>query len=572
MKFDLIAYCSPPLAPALCQSLLPRAGDISLCLVSPASSMAAFGAGAAPGNAFAASHLVEQPPDQTQAACLNAAAQGGRAPHLVFLCGVSAVREDFISALETALEACGESTCFVCRSLPCEPQHHIDPVTLQSPTLSGVAVCMPRAVFEQAGGLDPLFPGAHAWDELSLRVRGLGFAIAYLPTAVLNAETTPAEPCGAYLDTEWSALLLAAKYGGHKARAAARKRYYGAIRTPQPFPHVRRLLLRQYLHGLVVLSQLKKWRRTNGALHGQVGRLAANGAGLLRGESPLAPVGTGPKISVIIRTHKRAAQLRGAVQSVANQTYRNFEIVVIEDGAPTAEAMLRQEFAQLPLVYHATGQPVGRSRAGNLGLEKATGAYCNFLDDDDYFYPDHLEQMAAQMAAHPEADIILGCSVSMFTDGDSALWETREAARYELIRFDRLDVFTTSQMCQIPLLSGAFKREMYQKYGGLHEGMDAHEDWAMWLKYLAKGRRINPHGIDIPRATSVFLQPAAPGQALRRLSAYKAFDETLFKDPDIRFDVSLADMRRFYDGMLADVRHLKQLGQLDEFLEREAKR
>ena len=94
----------------------------------------------------------------------------------------------------------------------------------------------------------------------------------------------------------------------------------------------------------------------------------------------------------------------------------------------------------------------------------------------------------------------------------------------------------------------------------------------MWLKYLAVAKRANPTGIDVPRATSIFLQPASQQEADRRLNAYRVFDDALFSDPDIRFTVSLADMRRFYDGMLSDIAHVKQLGQLDEFLERESRR
>ena len=47
--------------------------------------------------------------------------------------------------------------------------------------------------------------------------------------------------------------------------------------------------------------------------------------------------------------------------------------------------------------YFATGEKVGRSRAGNLGMEKASGRYLNFLDDDDLFFADHVEVLVSQL-------------------------------------------------------------------------------------------------------------------------------------------------------------------------------
>ena len=511
--------------------------------------------------------------DTAGTAPLSAAVRdAANASHLIFLNGVDAVFPGFIDAIEESLARHPDCAGLELRALPWEAEHHVDPVTLESPTLGPTACLVRRDAFLRAGGLDAAF-GPHAmWDELSIRLRSLGGAIFYAPRAVVSAKCEKDDRIE-YLTEVNNALLMAFKYGNRVAISAARKAYLNAVRHPRPFPNVRRLLVRQYRDGLSAHGRLKKWRRANPELFQAVQTLPESGLSLRRGVSGLAgPVADGPRFSVVIRTHNRAALLRGALQSVANQTYQNYEIVVVEDGPPTAQKMIEAEFAHLPLTYHATGQKVGRSKAGNLGLSMATGDYLNFLDDDDYFYPDHLEQMAAQTAQHPDADLILGCSVSLFTDGDSAQPDVRATARYTLVRFDRLDVFTMSQMCQIPLLSVAFKKELFQRRGGLHEGMDAHEDWAMWLKYLAVAKRAHPSRIDIPRATSVFLQPASQREADRRMAAYRAYDDALFDDPDIRFDVTLADMRRFYDSMLADIRHVRQLGQLEEFLEREAHR
>lgn len=570
MIYDLIAYVDHTRIAPLCDTLLAHANTICLQIIT--SGTVSYPA----GDQFAGFSVMQTNSAAPAADFFNRAAKNGNAPYLIFLSAVSAVSSGFFEALDAAIATHTNFAGLAARVFPNEAEHHIDPVTLESPTLGDHACLVRRDAFEKAGGLDAAFDARHMWDELSLRLRAQDNPIFYTPAASVTTHSSCNAENGTrddYLSDRIGQYLMALKYGDSKQILRARHVYLAAIHTPTPFPHVRRLLLQGYKNSFARHGKCKRWRKGNAALFQAVRHLPENGMQLCRGTEPLAaPVTDGPTISVVIRTHNRLLQLRGAVQSVANQTYRHYEIVIIEDGPPAAEKMLAAEFSHLPIHYHATGCHVGRSRAGNLGLQMATGDYLNFLDDDDYFYPDHLEQMAAKIKAYPDADLLLGCSVSMCTDGDSSLPQTRQAAAYSLVRFDRLDVFTMSQMCQIPLLSAVFKKQLFQRCGGLHEGMDAHEDWAMWLKYLAKAKRAHPSHIDIPRATSVFLQPASKKEADLRLAAYQKFDETLFNDPDIRFDVSLADMRRFYDGMLADILHVKQFGQLDDYLARETSR
>lgn len=140
------------------------------------------------------------------------------------------------------------------------------------------------------------------------------------------------------------------------------------------------------------------------------------------------------------------------------------------------------------------------------------------------------------------------------------------------VEIDRMDAFTMCQICQLPSLAVLFRKSLFQRCGGLDEKLGAHEDWAMWLRFFAGGRRANPHGVDVRRITTVFTQPASPEEAKRCMAEYMAYDEAFFGDESIRFDVSLADMRRFHDGMIADIRHVQAKGMLEEYLRAQEKR
>src|SRR5262249_33888606 len=104
-----------------------------------------------------------------------------------------------------------------------------------------------------------------------------------------------------------------------------------------------------------------------------------------------APRSDTPRVSILIRTVGRSAWLAGALESVANQTWPNIEAVVIEDGPATSQEVIDRFSARLPIRYRATGERVGRARAGNLALAEARGDWLNFLDDDDVLFADHCE-------------------------------------------------------------------------------------------------------------------------------------------------------------------------------------
>ncbi len=497
--------------------------------------------------------------------CVTAALNNAQLPYVLFLSGGSVVDGGFAGALDSAV-ADGKAAAVLPRFLPYDTPQHINPVTLEASFFSGFPFILQKDSFFEAGGWQHRLPFKYACVDYSLRLRSRGKHIHYLP----RAEVTLAEPASApttdtlqeYVDNSISRLMLSYIYGG----AGAHRQFFNTMQNPQHFSGVRKALLSAYMRHFFAVPALGRSKKYLGSISMCAAKDRA--FNFSRGSFALQKPSKTPTISVVIRTHNRTDALRRALQSVAAQTYPAFEIVVVEDGAAKSRQMIEAEFAHLPISYYATETPVGRSKAGNLGLSEAKGEYCNFLDDDDYFYPDHLEYMAAAVSQHPEADLVLGSSVAIKqAEGVPLL-----LAELELIRFDRVDVFTMSQMCQIPILSVCFKRSLYESYGGLAEDMDAHEDWAMWLKFLAKAQRIHPQKVDIPRATCVFTVPPSEHEARTRIANYMAYDATLFSKEDIRFDVSLADMRAFYDGMLADIRHVEQSGQLKEFLEREENR
>lgn len=512
------------------------------------------------------------------AACNLGAEQGG-APYLFFLNIDTAVEPDVFSALDAGIEARPDAGGFECRQLPYEMGHHVNPVTLETPWASGAALVLRREVFAAAGSFDPhIFMYCEDVD-LSWRVWAAGYALVHLPHAVVNhfvskREDKATSDLREYAGTHLGKLLLAYKYGTFGQMLTANRLYLQELKNPQHFDGVRRVFAKNYAKHFLQLWPFLFWRRSNKKLFCQ--------APAVLNQPDFAPergheflehrLHNGPKISVVIRTCNRPQMLRGALASLANQTYSNFEVVVAEDGPAASKEMIEQEFPQLKVRYLCSGTNVGRGRNGNNGLAAATGEYLNFLDDDDYFYPDHLELMAQKAMQHPEAELILGCAMVMkvnVTSRDPYHYTTEEL--YPM-RFDRVDIFTMCQLCQIPIQSAMFKKSLFLQCGGLREDIEGNEDWAMWLRFLRQAKRIDPKHIDIHRATSIFLLPAQEKEEKERDEKYRIYNEIFYNDPSVQFTVSLKDMRDYFDDMIADLRHLQNTGKMERYLEDQAKR
>lgn len=100
-------------------------------------------------------------------------------------------------------------------------------------------------------------------------------------------------------------------------------------------------------------------------------------------------------VSVIIPTYNRTSTLERAIKSVKNQTYKNIEILVVDDNANNQEARKQVEeivnkFQGIKLIQNK--QNLGGGLARNEGIKNARGEFIAFLDDDDEFYPEKIEK------------------------------------------------------------------------------------------------------------------------------------------------------------------------------------
>jgi len=109
-----------------------------------------------------------------------------------------------------------------------------------------------------------------------------------------------------------------------------------------------------------------------------------------------------PAISVIIPTYNRSRLVREACQSVLQQTYADFEVLVVDDGSTDDTGSVIGQIADSRVKYLYKKENGGQSSARNLGLVRATGEYISFLEADDLWPPHYLEIVSAQLDANKD--------------------------------------------------------------------------------------------------------------------------------------------------------------------------
>lgn len=121
-----------------------------------------------------------------------------------------------------------------------------------------------------------------------------------------------------------------------------------------------------------------------------------------------------PLISVIIPVYNVLPYLREALDSVISQTYKNLEIIIIDDGSTDGSEEVCDEYTSDSRVIVIHQENRGLSGARNTGLEIITGDYVAFLDSDDAYHPDMIRKMKQSLVQY-EADIV-ACGYGIFQE------------------------------------------------------------------------------------------------------------------------------------------------------------
>jgi len=187
-----------------------------------------------------------------------------------------------------------------------------------------------------------------------------------------------------------------------------------------------------------------------------------------------------PLVSIIVRTKDRPKLLKNAIKSIAEQTYKRIEVVLVNDGGCDLNAEeLKNMLSDMPLNYIKLEKNMGRAHAGNMGIENAKGEYIGFLDDDDIYYPDHVETLFTFLETEQNYKVAYTDSVYVFQEWIADRYVTVGKEVPYSQDFERQKLLIANY---IPLLNVMCSKDLADKAGLFDEKLEAHEDWDLWIR------------------------------------------------------------------------------------------
>ena len=173
------------------------------------------------------------------------------------------------------------------------------------------------------------------------------------------------------------------------------------------------------------------------------------------------------KITVIVPVYNVENYLNKCLDSLINQTYKNLEIIVINDGSTDNSGEICQEYAQKDnRIIYVEQENGGLSDARNAGLERMTGSYVTFVDSDDWVEPNYVEVLHNKLIGY-QADIAIGNYYSYNEDEAMYYFHVNSESYYEKL-YDNISIFENlydaKQMKSFSLISAwgkLYKAELF---------------------------------------------------------------------------------------------------------------
>ncbi len=192
-------------------------------------------------------------------------------------------------------------------------------------------------------------------------------------------------------------------------------------------------------------------------------------------------------VSIILPTFNRAVSLSKAIESVLLQTYKNFELVIVDDCSLDETPALLTAYAKRDnrIIVLRNEKNLGLVKSLNKGIQRAKGAYIARLDDDDFWCDaQKLEKQVAFLEKNLEYVLVGGGQIRIDEKG-------KELARYVFPETDK--AIRKYILCNnlFAHTSVMFRKEAWEKVGGYDESLIFSEDWDLWLKFARVGKLYN---------------------------------------------------------------------------------
>lgn len=183
-----------------------------------------------------------------------------------------------------------------------------------------------------------------------------------------------------------------------------------------------------------------------------------------------------PLVSVVMATFNMGQYLCQAVDSVLNQTFRDLDVHVIDDGSTDGTGELMARYAHDPRVHYCWQKNSGQTRAKNAGIANSRGQFVAFCDADDFWLPDKLARQLPLLEGSSKVGVVYSRRQRILASGQPM------AERDEGPVFSgdvTAELFKTNF---IPFGTAVVRRQCLEDLGGFDERYRMGIDWDLWLR------------------------------------------------------------------------------------------
>lgn len=183
--------------------------------------------------------------------------------------------------------------------------------------------------------------------------------------------------------------------------------------------------------------------------------------------------------------YNTANLIGAALDSVLNQTFKDFEIIVVNDGSPDTEELEKALAPHLQKIVYIKQENKRAAGARNTAIRQSKGEFLAFLDSDDVWLPDHLSSQMKLFAEDSSLDLVY-CNCLTLADPTRTRQFMDSCPSTGPATFDALVV----ERCQIPISTVLARKSSLMRAGLFDEGLVRCDDYDMWLRTAFYGARI----------------------------------------------------------------------------------
>lgn len=192
-----------------------------------------------------------------------------------------------------------------------------------------------------------------------------------------------------------------------------------------------------------------------------------------------------PRFSIIVPLYNKVPYVRKALDSIVFQTFRDWELIIVDDGSTDGSAAICEEYLSTLYTIHRTplenirllSQPnSGVAKARNVGVENSSAPFVCFLDADDWWEPTFLEEMDRLITEYPDAGIYASNYI-YYKPG-----KTHVALSLPRGYIDYPKAYLQSGSMPVTSITTCMPRKVFEEMGGFPVGIKLGEDFLLWAK------------------------------------------------------------------------------------------